>query len=510
MKLSIVAAIALLAVSFTDAATIKANPLPKPVDINWGNTGPIKVNKYFTFAIAGAHDNILQDAAARTLNNIRKEMWIPQAWEAPMPQWPAFPKLKKRLVEEPEVEERDYKRAEAPEIYSVRLFARDISTVADLQHGVDESYEITVTDQGQAEIKANTVWGALHGLATFEQLVISEDGNNLIIEQPVSIKDAPKYTHRGVMYDTSRNFLPVTAIKKQIETLAFSKLNVFHWHITDSQSWPLEIKGDQYKNFIKGAYSPREVYTHADVQDVVAYGRAHGVRVIPEIDMPAHSNKGWADVDPKTIACGNSWWSNDDWPNHSAVQPNPGHLDIMYPRTYVILQDIANQLSPLFKDNVFHVGFDELIPNCYNYSAPTMEWFQQNPGKDYSDLAQYWVDKLIPIFTTNQPQRRLMMWEDSVLSHAMPAKNIPTNVIMQSWNNGVDNIKALAQKGYDIVVTSADFFYLDCGHGGYVTNDARYNEQSKPEIHPVLAKALEEHGNGYGLTTLNYGGSGAS
>ncbi|KAF9978758.1 hypothetical protein BGZ73_000405, partial [Actinomortierella ambigua] len=292
---------------------------------------------------------------------------------------------------------------------------------ADLQHGVDESYKLKVSADGTVNIHAKTVWGALHAFSTLEQIVISDNGKNLFVEQPVSISDAPKYTHRGVMYDTARNFIPIKNLKKQIEALSFSKLNVFHWHITDSQSWPLEIKNKDYKAFTKGAYSNREIYTQEQVRDLVNFARAHGVRVIPEIDMPAHSNKGWASVDPKTITCGNSWWSNDDFSKHSAVQPNPGHLDIMYPGTYKILGKIFPEIAGLFKDDVFHVGFDELMPNCYNYSEPTREWFKKNPKATYNDLAQVWIDKTVgPIF--KKSANRLMMWEDSVLQANMNAK----------------------------------------------------------------------------------------
>ncbi|KAG0246760.1 hypothetical protein DFQ27_002871, partial [Actinomortierella ambigua] len=181
-----------------------------------------------------------------------------------------------------------------------------------------------------------------------------------------------------------------------------------------------------------------------------------GVRVIPEIDMPAHSNKGWVHVDPKTVTCADSWWSNDVWAEHTAVQPNPGHLDILYPGTYTILKDMVKAIGPLFSDNIFHVGFDELIPECYNFSNLTQKWFSDNRTRTHSDLVQQWVDKLLPIFLgdaanpSDNPNRRLMMWEDSVLAARMAAHRIPKNVIMQSWNNGVDNIKLLAEKGYDI------------------------------------------------------------
>ncbi|KAG0240156.1 hypothetical protein BGW41_007138 [Actinomortierella wolfii] len=518
MKLSIAAAIGLLALSVSEA--VKVNPLPKPTEITWGNTGTIRVDDGFNFRWAGAGQapKVLSDAFARTRNIIRKEKWFPQSWEQPMPEWPEFPKGDKQKRADD-----DYGNGGTGYLLTVDVHVADVN--ADLQHGVDESYTLDVTADGKASIKANTVWGALHGLSTFEQIVIYVQGNDprFLIEQPVSIKDSPKYIHRGVMYDTARNFLPIATLKKQIEALSFAKLNVLHWHLTDSQSWPIEIK--KHPKFREGSYSAREWYTQAEVADLIQFGRAHGVRIIPEIDMPAHSNKGWAAVDPQTITCGDSWWSNDNWPEHSAVQPNPGHLDIAYPGVYPILTDLYNELATLFTDKVFHVGFDELMPNCYNFSKYSMDWIHADPKRTFNDLAQLWVNKTLPIFYREEngvATKRPMMWEDSVLQANMHA-DIPKDVIMQSWNNGVKNIKALANKGYDVVVTSADFFYLDCGHGGYVTNDPRYNEQELiplPKNFSHLPQELEwlngnlsnSKGNliSYSLTTLNFGGPGAS
>ncbi|KAF9148382.1 hypothetical protein DFQ26_002367, partial [Actinomortierella ambigua] len=234
--------------------------------IDWKAGGRINLESSFTFNYLGPWDNTLKDAAERSLAQIKKG-WVPRAWETPMPKWPVFVNKTGDIPVE--------KRA-LPAIPSVDLHVLNVN--APLQHGHDESYTISVS-ASKIVIKANTVWGGLHGLSTFEQLVIAEKGNTqLFIEQPVEIVDKPKYTHRGVMYDTARNFLPVSAIRKQIDALAFSKLNVFHWHITDSQSWPLEIDNVKYPDFTKGAYSESEVYTHDHVREVVDYGRKRGVR----------------------------------------------------------------------------------------------------------------------------------------------------------------------------------------------------------------------------------------
>ncbi|KAF9312228.1 hypothetical protein BG003_006486 [Podila horticola] len=504
MKLSIAAAIGLLAVTLTTEA-VKVNPLPKPVTINWGKTGPIKIDN--NFRIVGPNSDILSKAYARTAALIKDERWIPQTWEQPMPEWPEYPKLSKR-GEEDEEEAPEFEAFKNGGKKTIKTFSVQVADLkADLQQGVDESYTLDITAAGQGTIKAKTTWGALHGLNTLTQLIIDDGRKGLQIEEPVHIEDAPKYTHRGVMYDTARNFYPVKSLLKQIDALAWAKLNVFHWHITDTQSWPLEIK--KHPKMTNDAYGPREIYSQKDIAAVIKYGRERGVRVFPEVDMPGHAASGWLQADKKAVTCADSWWDNDGWTHHSSVQPNPGQLDISYEGTYKLIKDVYSEVAKVFTDNVIHVGADELTPYCFNYSSSAMDWFKQRPGASYSDFIQYYLDKALPIFN-DKPSRRLMMWEDIVLSHTMPAKNLPKNIILQAWNNGTDHIKKLTSQGYDVVVSSADFLYFDCGNGGWVTNDARYNVQEPPAVPKAVSDALEANPSGNVLASLNYGGTGAS
>src|SRR5699024_1562832 len=115
--------------------------------------------------------------------------------------------------------------------------------------------------------------------------------------------------------------------------------------------------------------------------------------------------------------CTDSWWSNDVWKYHTAVEPNPGQLDILNNKTYDIVGDVYRELSGSFPDKWFHVGADEIQPNCFNYSRYVTEWFAEDPSRTYNDLAQYWVDHALPIFRSVHSNRRLIMWEDIVLSN---------------------------------------------------------------------------------------------
>lgn len=106
---------------------------------------------------------------------------------------------------------------------------------------------------------------------------------------PIAIKDKPKFPHRGVNLDTSRQWYPMEAIYRLIDGMTWTKLNRLHWHITDSQSWPLEVPSLP-DLAIKGAYWKGLTYSTDDVQEIYKYAEDRGIQVIMEIDMPGHTS----------------------------------------------------------------------------------------------------------------------------------------------------------------------------------------------------------------------------
>ena len=122
------------------------------------------------------------------------------------------------------------------------------SNVLKLNRHTDEAYTLDVTTTSarvSVLISAENPFGARHGLETLSQLVALqkdvEGRNGLVIISKARILDKPKFKHRGLLLDTARNFIPLPAILRTLDGMASCKLNVFHWHITDSQSFPLEI-----------------------------------------------------------------------------------------------------------------------------------------------------------------------------------------------------------------------------------------------------------------------------
>ena len=112
------------------------------------------------------------------------------------------------------------------------------------------------------------------------------------ILETATLSDSPVYPIRALTIDTSRSFLPLESLRRTIDAMAMNKLNRLHWHVTDTQSFPIEVASEprmaQY-----GAYSPEQVYSAQEVAQLVQYGRQRGVRLMPELDAPAHVGYGW-------------------------------------------------------------------------------------------------------------------------------------------------------------------------------------------------------------------------
>ena len=257
----------------------------------------------------------------------------------------------------------------------------------------DESYSLSISITNfsiDAKISAQNFFGARHALETISQLsAYSEAYNAMQIVSQVNItNDKPSYPYRGLSLDTSRNFFSVSSILRLIRALSYSKMNTLHWHITDTHSFPIEIKSvPQMAQY--GAYSKNRIYSHSDVRSIVSYAAVNGIRILPEFDQPAHCGEGWQ-WGPKVgqgklAVCVNQ----EPWQQY-CLEPPCGQLNPTNENLYDVLGQIYREYFDLFKPDLFHAGGDEINFNCWNTTAEINEWMLQNYGgvqKDnYLDL----------------------------------------------------------------------------------------------------------------------------
>ncbi|KAI3743824.1 hypothetical protein L1987_56891 [Smallanthus sonchifolius] len=350
-------------------------------------------------------------------------------------------------------------------------------TVSDLtpplSHGVNESYNLTVpANSTAAALTAATPWGAMRGLESFSQLVW---GNPARVATGLVVSDWPMFEHRGIFLDTSRNYYPVEDLLRLIGAMSANKLNVFHWHITDSQSFPLVLDSEP-ELAGKGSYGPEMQYSATDVKRIVEFGLEHGVRIVPEIDMPGHTGS-WAEAYPDIVACANMfWWPvGAPWEDRLASEPGTGHLNPLIPKTYDVVKNVIKEATTLFPDSFYHAGADEIVPGCWKADTTIQKYLVENGT--LSQVLEIFVNNTHPhIVSLN---RTAVYWEDVILDAIIkvnPSILSPETTIMQTWNGGPDNTKRLVSAGYRTIVSSSDYYYLDCGHGDFTGNNSAYNQ----------------------------------
>lgn len=379
------------------------------------------------------------------------------------------------LVNNSEVELEGFSSSE---LEVLRVQVADLT--APLQHGVDESYNLSIpTAGGSALLMAQTPWGAMRGLETFSQLVWGADPT--LVAVGVEVHDSPVFGHRGVMLDTSRNYYEVEDILRTIEAMSANKLNVFHWHITDSHSFPLVLPSEPGLA-MKGSYGRFMQYTPADVKRIVEFGLEHGVRVIPEIDTPAHTGS-WAGAHPEIVTCANMFWRPEgaQWEDRLASEPGTGQLNPLNPNTYKVVQNVIKDVLSLFHDNFYHSGGDEVIPGCWK-TDPTIQSFLKmssyNESSALSQLLEKFINSTFPYIISHN--KSVIYWEDVLLDPTIKVHEravLPSQyTILQTWNGGPGNTKRIVESGYRVIVSSSDYYYLDCGHGSFVGNDSIYDQ----------------------------------
>ncbi|XP_050689017.1 chitooligosaccharidolytic beta-N-acetylglucosaminidase-like [Eriocheir sinensis] len=347
----------------------------------------------------------------------------------------------------------------------------------------DESYDLTVAGgTTTASVTANTFFGARHGLETLSQLVeYHETDDALMVVTTAAVTDAPAFPYRGLLVDTSRNFVTEAALRRTLDAMAASKLNTLHWHITDSHSFPLAL--DTLPNMAYyGAYSPRQVYTPAQVRRLVQYARVRGVRLLPELDAPAHVGNGWQWAEKeeglgRLAVCVNQ----EPW-QEFCVEPPCGQLNLANPAIYDVLGHIYRELIDIFAPvDIFHYGGDEVNLKCWNTTEEIVTWMTANGhGLDADAYYRQWgvfQEKARQLLQAaagaGQGHRKEVegvLWTSELTNPARLNTFLNSSqYIIQIWSTRQDPvIKEALTRGYRVIFSNHDAWYLDCGAGAWV------------------------------------------
>lgn len=321
--------------------------------------------------------------------------------------------------------------------------------------GMDESYslsvEISASKDTSAHLVANTNWGLMRGLETFSQLVFNVDQGGFAI-RTVKINDSPRFKYRGYMLDTARHFISVPRIFDLLDAMAYNKLNVFHWHLVDDQSFPL-VSSVYPELSLKTSFRPTLVYSQNDVKRVIRYATDRGIRVLPELDTPGHTY-ALRFVQDLLTQCY----------DRKTMRPNGdfGPIDPTKASTYKSVAKLIKEMGSIFFENYFHAGGDEVDFDCWSSNPNINNWMSQhNMTANYRELEKYYIGKVYDILSSYN--KTVLVWQE-VFDNG---SNLPKDSIVHVWKNQpafMTEMKSVVQAGYRAILSSC--WYLNyIGYG---------------------------------------------
>lgn len=380
-----------------------------------------------------------------------------------------------------------YIQSELKSLYGIEASRVDKKERADLKiiskrmpTGGKPAYGLTVASSG-VTIAANFSESAFHGLQTFMQLIPLEATARKI--PYVEIFDQPRFSYRGMHLDVSRHFFPVWFVKKYIDYLARHKFNRFHWHLTEDQGWRIEIKkypeltgvGGWRNGTIIGRYPGKGndntpyggFYTQEEIKDVVAYAKARHIEVIPEIEMPGHSSAAiaafpWLSCFPqKPTHIPENMISEKSRTEKAGgriklVQETWGVFDDVYcagnDSTFLFLQNVIDEVVPLFPSKYFHIGGDECPKTHWKQCPKCQQRIKDLKLKDEHELQSYFVQRIEKYL--NSKGKTLIGWDEILEGGLAP------RAVVMSWRGEKGGIAAAKQE-HDVIMTPGNPVYFD-------------------------------------------------
>jgi hexosaminidase len=378
--------------------------MPLPARTSAGE-GSFAVDKAFTIQLRGSYDDRVQRAAGRFLTHLAQRTGIPVN-----------------------------SIGEGAGNFVITC-SRQGEKVQKLDEG--ESYRLAV-GAAEVDLDAATPLGVIHGLQTFLQLVQSNRQGFAV--PAVVIEDRPRFPWRGLLIDVSRHFMPVEVIKRNLDGMEAVKFNVLHWHLSDDHGFRVESK--RFPRFQQLA-SDGLYYTQEQIQDVIAYARDRGIRIVPEFDVPGHTTS-WFVAYPELASHPGPYHIARELGVHdAAMDPTRDH-------TYHFLDDFVGEMSRLFTDEYFHIGGDEVNGKQWAGNKKIRQFERKHHLKNGHDLQAYFNQRLQKIV---KGHGRIMVGWDEIL-HA----DLPKDVVVQSWR-GQQSLADASRQGYRGLLSFG--YYLD-------------------------------------------------
>lgn len=337
----------------------------------------------------------------------------------------------------------------------------------------EEGYKLTVMPD-IIKIESSSKSGFYYATQSLLQLLPVEIFRSVTLRDmewkapAVVIEDSPKYPYRGFMLDVARYFLPKEEVMKLIDYMALHKLNKFHWHLIDDNGWRIEIKKypllgtvggyrvkreglfPHRKNAMPGEPTPEGgFYTQEEIREVVKYAQERCIEVIPEIEMPAHTNSSLAAYPHLTCPVVNQF---------IGTLPGIGgkNASVIYcagnDQVFDFLQDVIDEVIELFPSKFIHIGGDEAWKENWKKCPLCQKRMRDENIPDEEELQSYFIRRINTYIQSKG--KRLMGWDE------LTDSEIPEGATIFGWRGFGQSAAKAAAKGHDVVLTPARVMYL--------------------------------------------------
>jgi len=334
-----------------------------------------------------------------------------------------------------------------PPSTAIRLISSNLT-------GADGAYALSITT-GKITISGKG-GGIFYGVQSLIQLLPSVTAKPL--QLPVcAISDEPRFQWRGLSLDVCRHFFTVDEVKKYIDVMAHYKLNVLHWHLTDDEGWRIQI--DKYPKLTevgsKIAYYAREgkfrkldnlvdggndgFYTKAEIRDVIKYAQDRFVTILPEIEMPGHSEA--AIFAYPELGCKDSTGAK-----HRVRMLDPSEY------TFKFLEDVLTEVIALFPNQYIHIGGDEAEMVDWLKSPTAVALMRKEGLKNEKEVQSYFIKRIEKFLISKN--KKLVGWDEILQG------GLAESATVMSWQGEAGGIEA-ARMHHHVVMTPLPYMYFD-------------------------------------------------
>ena len=344
------------------------------------------------------------------------------------------------------------------------------------EYMLKEAYRLSVTPK-RINIAASTPAGFFYAFQTLKQLMprnvmagVPDDSVEEWRVPCVFIVDEPRFSWRGFMLDEGRHFYGKEEIKKIIDVMAAYKMNRFHWHLTEDQGWRIEIK--KYPKLTEvGAWRDSKVcawgdvkpdgiryggyYTHEDIKEVVEYAKERFVEIIPEVDIPGHSQAAVASY-PEFLAC-DSENKHDVWLWQGV---SSDVINVANPLAVQFAKDVIDELTELFPFGYIHLGGDECPTYKWERNSDCQALLEEIGSENYRDLQIHFYKQLLD-HVAKKPadkQRKLVFWNEVLHGNTEP---LGKDITIMAWIGADGAAKDAAMRGMNTILSPQIPYYIN-------------------------------------------------